>query len=161
MKLNEANKKVKNLNGDFSFQIDEYNHCIDLCSKDATLVSIYDDDTDTGNEFYMYPSKDGATCDYEVIKLLIQLHETPVSERDGEDRFKVFVTNGKIRQQLVRLGNVYLFWDERTAESYGGELDHCKACFTKQEIYELKASHDFNLDWNKALEKVVDDEADD
>ncbi|VDG18214.1 hypothetical protein [Lactobacillus plantarum] [Lactiplantibacillus mudanjiangensis] len=93
---------------------------------------------------------------YEAIKLLIELHETPVEEREDEKKYyiKVASIDGGLYLNYVKEEKNFTF-------STKNEIATHQTQFTKQEVNSWLKATTLAIDWDKALEEVPGDEVSD
>lgn len=93
---------------------------------------------------------------YEAIKLLIELHETPVEERADEKKYyiKVASIDGGLYLNYVKEEKNFTFSTSDNTSTHQTQ-------FTKQEVNSWLKATTLAIDWNKALEEVPGDEVSD
>ncbi|VDG31486.1 Hypothetical protein [Lactobacillus plantarum ZJ316] [Lactiplantibacillus mudanjiangensis] len=162
MKYSEANKKVKKLDSRLSIESgkdgsDCFSSVIYLRHSGRLIAWIYDSENAmTDNKDLFESANTSIHPSYKAIKILIELHETPVEEREDEKKYyiKVASIDGGLYLNYVKEEKNFTF-------STKNEIPTHQTQFTKQEVNSWLKATTLAIDWDKALEEVPGDEVSD
>ena len=159
MKYSEANEKVKRIDSRLSFTTGEGNNAwhttgVELRYNGKVIALIFDSEDVMNDKKDLFRIMDiEIEIKYKVIKLLIELHETPVEEREDEKKYYIKVISDD--------GGLYLNYvkeEKNFTLSTRNEIATHQTQFTKQEVNSWLKATTLAIDWDKALEEVPSNE---